>query len=87
MSASRESTEWHLTPRGWEAGTTKLDGTTNERPTPEDCVLTEKYEEVLSSIFSKPTNKHVGEVWRSKDAAEVERLIKEFGQCPRMVKW
>ena len=54
MSASNEYSIWHLTPRGWEEGTEKLDFGTTERPVPPDAVLTLEYHERYSSIYSAP---------------------------------
>ena len=82
MSASNEWTDWHLTPRGWESGSEKVDvaGVT-EKPRPDDAVLTVRWREYLSSIYSKMDRGHV-ELWRSDNAETIAKLIKEFGDPP-----
>jgi len=83
MSASNEWTEWHLTPRGWERGTEKLDfGGTTDRKIPKDRVLTKKYREKSSSIYS-PQEKELNTIWSSNDNIRIQNLTKKFGECPK----
>lgn len=83
MSASNEWTLWHLTPRGWERGTEKTDfGEANEKPAPGAGVLTFKYREFMSSVFS-PTEKTHDEVWRGQDERLIAELLAKFGSAPR----
>lgn len=83
MAASKESSEYHLTPSGWRGGTTILDASVPRIvPTPADRVVTCLYREVMSSS-SSPMSRFVDEVWRSPDAAAVEALLAKFGPCPR----
>jgi len=83
MSASNEWTLWHLTPRGWERGTEKTDfGAANEKPAPSDRVLTFKYREFMSSMYS-PIEKTRDEVWRSQDECLITDLLAKFGSSPR----
>lgn len=83
MSASNEWTLWHLTPRGWERGTEKTDfGEADEKPAPNDRVLTVKYREFMSSMFSS-IEKTRDEVWRSQDERLVADLLAKFGPAPR----
>jgi hypothetical protein len=82
MSASNEWTEWHLTPRGWEEGDTKKDFVgTKTTPTPKDRVLTFRYKEFLSSVYSKPD---IGKtmIWRCNDEQLIKNLLDKFGECP-----
>jgi hypothetical protein len=85
MSASNEWTEWHLTPRGWERGTEKMDfGNTIKRDPPSDRVLTVTFSEYLGSVHSKPKLSTV-EDWRSDDAQAVEELEKRYGPAPNIL--
>ena len=81
MAASREWTEYHLTPRGWEAGTTSIDGNRRERPTPADRLRTCTYQEEQSSVFSS-VHKTTQTSWSSENADEIARLEQQFGACP-----
>lgn len=82
MSHQNDWVEWHLTPRGWELGTTKLFGPPQEVVPPADRVLTCQYREYMS-YWSSPTEETVTELWRSEVAAEVSRLLNMHGPCPR----
>ena len=82
MSASHEWTEWHLTPRGWEQGSWKIDfGSVNHKDYPDDRVLTCQYHERLSSPFSQ-WQKYVDEIWRSDNESDVTELLQKFSNCP-----
>jgi hypothetical protein len=82
MSLSREWTEWHLTPRGWERGSEKVDGGGGkDREAPEDRVLTVRWREEQETMATKMERWH-HEDWRSVDEAEVKRLTKQFGSAP-----
>ena len=82
MSASNESMEWHLTPRGWEEGTFKHDFGTIERETPKDRVATAFYQEKMSSAYS-PIKESSGYVWQSDDKETVNSLREKFGPPPK----
>ncbi|AZT82117.1 MAG: hypothetical protein FH752_18770 [Marinobacter adhaerens] len=83
MSASKEWTEWHLTPTGWVRGSEKVDyqGVTTVEP-PADRVLTCEYQEYLSSSFSS-MDKGASVLWESEDKEKVAQLLKQFGECPQ----
>jgi len=83
MSASNEWTEWHLTPRGWERGSEKIDfsGPTDVAPPP-DRVLTSTYHEYLSSVYSSIDRYHK-ETWRGNDEALIKKLLAQFGEPPK----
>lgn len=82
MSASHEWSVWHLTPRGWEQGNWKIDfGNVHEKDTPPDRVLTCRYHEKMSSVFSK-MEKYVNEEWRSDNENLVREFLENFGDCP-----
>lgn len=84
MAESREWTEWHLTPRGWESGTTKRDCVgVEEKPAPEDRVLSVEYEEEWSSPFSKGANISIRELWRGADKENIAKLLEKHGSCPK----
>lgn len=82
MSLSDEWTEWHLTPRGWEEGSTQIDfGNRTNRPRPNDAVLSVKYREIVASMYSKcERTRH--ETWRSRDPTTVDALLAKYGECP-----
>jgi hypothetical protein len=72
MSMSNEWADWHLTPRGWEAGSRQTDfGRENTVDPPVDRVLTSRFHEEISSRFSKPDRSHE-EQWRSGDSKNSE---------------
>lgn len=83
MSAINEWTEWHLTPRGWEQGTEKTDFASSTKivAPPSDRVLTCRYYEYLSSVFSA-VDKGVNEIWRSSQEKLIKELLQKFGSCP-----
>lgn len=81
MSASREWTEYHLTPRGWETGTTSIDGNRRERAKPTDRLRTCTYQEEQSSVYSS-VHKTTQINWSLDDTDEIARLKKQFGECP-----
>ena len=82
MSGSKEWTEWHLTINGWEKGSYRVDfgGTTNKN-SPKDRVLTMIYYETITSSFS-PLDTNIKETWISEDKEQVNRLLKQYGNCP-----
>jgi hypothetical protein len=82
MAARKEWTEWHLTPRGWEKGATRVHGQGNtwvEEPI--DRLLSCVYQEVEGDASSE-VKKWSEETFRSKKAAELEGALKQFGACP-----
>jgi hypothetical protein len=82
MAVRKEWTEWHLTPRGWEKGATRVHGQGNtwvEEPL--DRALSSVYQE-LQSDGSPEIKKWVEETRRSKKTSEVDDLLKQFGPCP-----
>ena len=82
MPARKEWTEWHLTPRGWEKGATRVHNQGNtwvEEPV--DRVLSCVYQE-LQTDASPEVQKWKEETWRSKKPAEVASLEQKFGPCP-----
>lgn len=82
MSASKEWTEWHLTPKGWQSGTEKIDnGTITKKEPPEGRVISYRFQEEYSSVFSKPAHS-VDEIWRCNDDAIIDELLEKFGDCP-----
>lgn len=82
MPLRKEWTEWHLTPRGWEKGATRVHGQGNtwiEEPL--DRVLSCVYQE-LQSDGSPEVKKWKEETWRSKKADEVKALEEKYGPSP-----
>lgn len=80
MAIKKEWTEWHLTPRGWERGATRVHGRGNDwAPEPEDRVASWVYAETETSAgtrrYSEPT-------WDNKVLAQVNELLTRFGPCP-----
>ena len=53
MPLTNDLWEWHLTPTGWVLGTEKLNQFVEERATPEDRVLSGRFEETLEDAFSE----------------------------------
>ena len=83
MAASKEWTEWHLTPRGWERGSEMVDvGNLTEVAPPPDRVLSHKYREIMSSGYSAGTDRYNEEIWRGDDEAQIAKLLKEHGAAP-----
>ncbi|MFY9074325.1 hypothetical protein OZZ08_05110 [Malaciobacter mytili] len=82
MSASNEWTEWHLTPRGWEKGSSKIDfqGTTT-KDAPVDRVITYCYSEYQSSGFGG-VDKGSKIIWSSEDTEQIDTLTSKYGECP-----
>jgi hypothetical protein len=82
MSLSNEWHEYHLTPRGWEEGSEKLDFA-GEKPRliPPDRVLTLRFSDYQSCSFAKP-DLSCKVVWRSKDEDAIRRLQQEHGIRP-----
>jgi hypothetical protein len=82
MPARKEWTEWHLTPRGWEKGATRVHNQGNtwvEEPL--DRVLSCVYQE-LETDASPEVKKWKEETWRSKKPEQVTDLEKKYGPCP-----
>jgi len=82
MAARKEWTEWHLTPRGWEKGATRVHGQGNtwvEEPV--DRLLSSVYQEVEADGSSE-VKKWSEETYRSKKTAEVETALQKFGPSP-----
>ena len=83
MAVRRDWTEWHLTPRGWEPGSTRREGSgTKWADEPQDRVLSCVFQELQAT---EPTNveRSTEETWRSKKATDVDDLLKQFGECPQ----
>ncbi len=82
MALRNEWTEWHLTPRGWERGATRVQGKGNTWTVePEDRALSFVYKEVETSA-SPEVRKSAEETWRSKTATNVNDLLRQYGTCP-----
>jgi hypothetical protein len=87
MAARREWTEWHLTPRGWEMGSTRHGDQGNVWVgEPEDRVLSVTYKEQQTSSQPEPT-RGTEESWRTKEVgAPIAELLREHGECPQRLK-
>lgn len=82
MSASNEWTDWHLTPRGWVKGSYQVDfSDAKQVDPPADRVLTSRYSEYMSSVYSKMDTR-IKTTWTSEDDTEVKRLLDQFGPAP-----
>lgn len=82
MPVRKEWTEWHLTPRGWEKGATRVHGQGNtwvEEPL--DRVLSCVYQE-LEAGDPPELKKWSEETWRSKKEDEVKAALAKSGPCP-----
>jgi hypothetical protein len=83
MSFSKEWTEWHLTPRGWESGSERVDfGSTQWKDPPEDRVLTTRWLEEQTSPYAK-AHAGVEEAWTSGNEDAIKELKAKFGEPPR----
>lgn len=81
MAISNEWTEWHLTPRGWEAGSKKRDHSGTHRvERPQDAVLTCTYYDIRTGPGSQPYDT---EDYRIGDDSLVHELLGKFGSFPR----
>ncbi|WP_052754388.1 hypothetical protein [Calothrix sp. 336/3] len=78
-----EWTEWHLTPRGWERGSTKDASSISmtDVAIPRDRVITCIYYESVN-VNSIWIQKRVSEVWRNSDVNLVTAMLDKFGNCP-----
>jgi hypothetical protein len=89
MALRREWTEWHLTPRGWEPGSTRHGSNGNNwQDEPEDRVLSAVYKEQQTSSQPVATC-GTEESWRTKDPIKAETipdLLARFGPCPPRLK-
>ena len=89
MAPRREWTEWHLTPRGWEMGSTRHGASGNNwQSEPEDRVLSATYKEQQTSEQQVPVT-GLEESWRTKDpekASSIPGLLQKWGTCPKRLK-
>ena len=82
MAVRKEWTEWHLTPAGWQKGSTRVQGQGN-------TWADEPEERVLSFVYTEQETPASGltcggeETWRSKTATNIDELLKQFGACPQ----
>jgi hypothetical protein len=89
MAIRKEWTEWHLTPRGWEQGSTRREGRGNEwRDEPADRLLSYQHIEIHGSAghpkISTPKIT-TEETWRTKDPAALQQLeaaLARYGAAP-----
>jgi hypothetical protein len=80
MAVRKEWTEWHLTPRGWERGSTRVQGKGNDwTAEPEDRVVSYVYSETETSQGSR---QWAEETWNNKNVSEANELLTRFGPCP-----
>jgi hypothetical protein len=83
VKRSRQWAEWHLTPRGWELGSTRLEPSgTQWKTEPEDRVLTLVYTETRTNPEAAPATS-LDQSWCSKTAQELDPLLQQFGPCPQ----
>jgi hypothetical protein len=83
MSFRLEYTERHLTPRGWERGTERIDyGKVTQKDPPPDRVLSVRWTEEQPSPYAK-IHRGSEKFWRSKDEAVLQRLL----AVARAVDW
>lgn len=84
MAIRKEWTEWHLTPRGWEQGSTRRDGRGNDwRDEPADRLLSYQHIELHTGTGAPRITTE--ETWRTKDPAALEQLktaLEQHGAVP-----
>jgi hypothetical protein len=84
MAIRKEWTEWHLTPRGWEKGSTRRDARGNDwRDEPVDRLLSYQHCELQGS--SGPAKVSTDETWRTKDpgAPRLSTPVTAYRPLPR----
>jgi hypothetical protein len=82
VSASDEWTEWHLTPRGWERGSQRLDFSgVITVPPPADRVRTVIVRDTVSSMYSA-LEQSSDELWSHSDTDRVAELTRLYGPPP-----
>jgi hypothetical protein len=82
MSASNEWFDYHLTPRGWELGSSKTDfGRPVTKDPPSDRVISIHVTERLSSSFSK-VDQTTTVTFQTDDTEALNDLIARFGESP-----
>jgi hypothetical protein len=89
MAIRKEWTEWHLTSRGWEQGSTRREGRGNDwRDEPADRLLSYQHIEIHGSA-GHPSAIHpkisTEETWRTKDPAalpQLEAALAQYGAAP-----
>ena len=82
MLYSSEWTEYHLSRRGWERGSERVDfGRTLVRETPRDRVLTGRWIEEQETPDSE-LHCEFQVVWQSPDIGIVEQFKAKFGEPP-----
>jgi len=80
MAASNEWNEWHLTEDGWVKGTEKTDFAMNVVVAPENRLATFKYQEHVSSVYSKMQISW-DMTWK-KPSIDITPVVKAHGQYP-----
>jgi hypothetical protein len=86
MSFSREFSEWHLTPRGWERGAkVVMFGRPIFGEPPGDRVLSMKWLED-QPYPSDDMKTWLSELWRSPDDEAIRALLDRFGPCPESLQ-
>jgi len=83
MSYRKEWTDWHLTARGWERGSERVDfGRITQVAPPPDRVLTYCWTEEQTSPYSRMGGT-LRKEWGSDDHGAVEALLQKFGEPSR----
>lgn len=82
MSFSREWTEYHLTPSGWQGGSERTDFADTKKPNPPDRVVTERWIEEQTSGYGK-MRRQTELLWESEDKPLVKTLRTKFGPSPQ----
>lgn len=81
MAVRKEWTEWHLTPRGWERGSMRVQDKGNQWvEEPADRVASWVYSETETSAGSRQSAEPT---WDNKSPEEAQKLIESFGPCPQ----
>lgn len=81
MAVRKEWTEWHLTPRGWERGSVRVQDKGNQwAEEPADRVASWVYSETETSAGLKTSAEPT---WDNKNPEESASLTERFGPCPQ----
>jgi hypothetical protein len=88
MAPRKEWTEWHLTPRGWEQGSTRREGEGNRwRDEPSDRMLSWQYCEIATGAGEMRVTSE--ETWRSRrpeDGPQIAAALSRYGEAPRRLE-
>jgi len=79
MSATNEWREWHLTPAGWQPGSSRKNlQPTQQVAAPADRMVSKVYREYGAGKITRT----VTLAWTAPDSLAVARLLQQYGETP-----